>query len=101
MAGPSKRRLLDNAALTADKRRRLLQAARASVLGVEFYEKAGDVYHLAAAMDEVQPLSQFLLAAHGGPCLSIPGWRAQLWRGWGSLLHGQHDVQQLDFMHNS
>jgi len=93
MAGPSKRRLLDNIALTADKRRRLLQAARASVLGVEFYEKAGDVYHLIAAMDEVQPLSQFPLAAHGGPCLLIAGWRAQLWRGRGSLLHGRHDVQ--------
>lgn len=42
------------AVLAADKRRRLLLAARASVLELEFFQKADDVYHLLAAMDKVQ-----------------------------------------------
>lgn len=47
------RRKSQEAVLMADKRRRLLLAARASVLQLEFFQKAGDVYHLVAAFDKV------------------------------------------------
>lgn len=44
---PGKRR----AVLTADRRRRLLLSARASLLDVHFFEKDSDVYHVLSATD--------------------------------------------------
>lgn len=71
IAGRAQRRLVDRAALTGDKRRRLLQAARASVLELEFFEKAGDVYHLTAAMDQVQISSRNAKGKANCDCASV------------------------------
>lgn len=47
------KRKSQKAVLAADRRRRLLLAARTSVLQLEFFQKAGDVYHLVSAFDKV------------------------------------------------
>lgn len=47
--------------LAVDRRRRLLLAARASVLELEFFQKAGDVYHLVSAFDQVSQPAKVLL----------------------------------------
>lgn len=73
------------AVLAADKRRRLLLAARASVLELEFFQKADDVYHLIAAMDKAMdyvdaPLCDWGLLQRR---LAVPSWEQVLYR----LLH--------------
>lgn len=57
--------------LAVDRRRRLLLAARASVLELEFFQKAGDVYHLVSAFDKVSKQAVEPLRVSISRCISI------------------------------
>lgn len=65
------RRKSQKAVLAVDRRRRLLLAARASVLELEFFHKAGDVYHLVSAFDKVSKQVVSLLCVFICRCVSF------------------------------
>ena len=65
------RRKSHKAVLAVDRRARLLLAARASVLELEFFQKAGDVYHLVSAFDKVSKQAVNLLCVFISRCISF------------------------------